>query len=257
MAKALCRPACVRRGRAGAWQPWLAVLDRAGSCALELRRRRVDRRVRCRAGGRGGPAVAQLPLCAAAPGRRTGVRWWQRGGVARVARLARRGGESAAGQASPWQLALAPAQPARPPVGGGSGAVTRALATAHAARRPRSTALATQAIGRAATLALYEELALSPKPGLVTLTDNGSHADMDAHTFMRSLFALRSYFVRIATLGAEGAPFQVLQQCGIDAEARMLAATGGGNTHRGAIFMLGLLFAAAGDRKSTRLNSRH
>jgi triphosphoribosyl-dephospho-CoA synthase len=122
----------------------------------------------------------------------------------------------------------------------------RAVASAHAAHRPSATILAPQAIGRAATLALYDELALSPKPGLVTLTDNGSHADMDAHTFMRSLFALRSYFVRIAMLGAEGAPFEALQQCGIDAEARMLAATGGVNTHRGAIFMLGLLCAAAG-----------
>ena len=49
-----------------------------------------------------------------------------------------------------------------------------------------------QEIGRAATLALHDELALSPKPGLVTLTDRGSQADMDAHTFMRSRFALRS-----------------------------------------------------------------
>ena len=101
-------------------------------------------------------------------------------------------------------------------------------------------------IGRAATLALYDELALSPKPGLVTLTDRGSHADMDANTFMRSLFALRSYFVRIAELGAAGAPFEALEQCGIAAEARMLAATGGVNTHRGAVFMLGLLCASAG-----------
>ena len=101
-------------------------------------------------------------------------------------------------------------------------------------------------IGRAATLALYDELALSPKPGLVTLTDRGSHADMDAHTFMRSLFALRGYFVRIAELGAAGAPFDALERCGIAAEARMLAATGGINTHRGAIFMLGLLCASAG-----------
>ena len=101
-------------------------------------------------------------------------------------------------------------------------------------------------IGRAATLALYDELALSPKPGLVTLTDRGSHADMDARTFMRSLLALRGYFVRIAELGAEGAPFDALERCGIDAEARMLAATGGVNTHRGAIFMLGLLCASAG-----------
>lgn len=103
-----------------------------------------------------------------------------------------------------------------------------------------------QEIGRAATLALHDELALSPKPGLVTLTDRGSHADMDAHTFMRSLFALRSYFVRIAELGAAQAPFEALEACGIAAEARMLAATQGINTHRGAIFMLGLLCASAG-----------
>jgi triphosphoribosyl-dephospho-CoA synthase len=103
-----------------------------------------------------------------------------------------------------------------------------------------------EAIGRAATLSLYDELALSPKPGLVTLVDRGSHSDMDAHTFMRSLLALRGYFVRIAALGAERASFAALQACGIAAEARMLAATGGVNTHRGAIFMLGLLCAAAG-----------
>lgn len=103
-----------------------------------------------------------------------------------------------------------------------------------------------QAIGRAATLALYDELALSPKPGLVTLIDQGSHIDMDAHTFMRSLFALRGYFVRIAGLGAAGASFDALERCGIEAEARMLVATEGINTHRGAIFMLGMLCATAG-----------
>lgn len=101
-------------------------------------------------------------------------------------------------------------------------------------------------IGRAATLALYDELSLSPKPGLVTLIDRGSHDDMDAYTFMRSLFSLRRYFVQIAEAGAEGADFPVLERHGIAAEARMLAATGGVNTHRGAIFMLGLLCAAAG-----------
>ena len=106
--------------------------------------------------------------------------------------------------------------------------------------------LAAQVIGRTATLALHDELALSPKPGLVTPTDTGSHTDMDAHTFMRSLFALRSYFVRIAGLGADGAAFHALERCGIEAETRMLAATGGINTHRGSIFMLGLLCAAAG-----------
>jgi triphosphoribosyl-dephospho-CoA synthase len=111
--------------------------------------------------------------------------------------------------------------------------------------RPRAP-LAPAAIGRAATLALHDELALTPKPGLVTLVDNGSHADMDAHTFMRSLFALRRYFVQIAEAGGAGAAFPELERCGIVAEARMLAATRGVNTHRGAIFMLGLLCAAAG-----------
>jgi len=115
-----------------------------------------------------------------------------------------------------------------------------------AVARSPAMALTPQAIGRAATLALHDELALSPKPGLVTLVDSGSHDDMDAHTFMRSLFALRGYFVRIAGLGAAGAPFEALERCGIEAEARMLAATGGINTHRGAIFTLGLLCAAAG-----------
>ena len=101
-------------------------------------------------------------------------------------------------------------------------------------------------IGRAATIALHDELALSPKPGLVTFTSNGSHHDMDARTFMRSLSSLRPYFVRIAGLGATGAAFSELERAGIDAEARMLAATGGVNTHRGAIFLLGLLCASAG-----------
>lgn len=110
----------------------------------------------------------------------------------------------------------------------------------------RGLAPSLSAIGRAATRALHDELALSPKPGLVTLSDCGSHTDMDAGTFMRSLFALRHYFVRITALGASGAPFEVLEQCGIAAEARMLSATNGINTHRGAIFTLGLLCASAG-----------
>lgn len=111
---------------------------------------------------------------------------------------------------------------------------------------PPEARLTPATIGRAATLALHDELSLTPKPGLVTLIDRGSHEDMDAHTFMRSLFALRHYFVQIAEAGFDGAEFAVLERHGIAAEARMLAATGGINTHRGAVFMLGLLCAAAG-----------
>jgi triphosphoribosyl-dephospho-CoA synthase len=102
------------------------------------------------------------------------------------------------------------------------------------------------ALGRAAIVSLYDELALAPKPGLVSFADTGSHADMDAGTFLRSLFALRHFFVRIAAQGAASAEFTPLQALGIEAEIRMLRATGGVNTHRGAIFTLGLLCAAAG-----------
>jgi triphosphoribosyl-dephospho-CoA synthase len=101
-------------------------------------------------------------------------------------------------------------------------------------------------VARHAVRSLYQELALYPKPGLVSLVDTGSHDDMDASTFVRSLFSLRRYFQDIALAGARGDDFSVLRGLGIDAERRMLAATGGINTHRGAIFSLGLLCAAAG-----------
>lgn len=102
------------------------------------------------------------------------------------------------------------------------------------------------AVARLALRCLYAELTLYPKPGLVSLVDNGSHTDMNAATFIRSLFALRHYFARISRAGSRGAPFGELKRLGIEAEARMLLATKGINTHRGAIFSLGLLCAAIG-----------
>jgi len=42
-----------------------------------------------------------------------------------------------------------------------------------------------------AIASLHLELALAPKPGLVTPFDRGSHDDMDAATFIASLQALR------------------------------------------------------------------
>jgi triphosphoribosyl-dephospho-CoA synthase len=93
---------------------------------------------------------------------------------------------------------------------------------------------------------LYSELAIYPKPGLVSFRDDGAHRDMDAATFVRGLFSLRGYFVAIAAAGMRNSRFSELQQLGIAAEKRMLRATRGVNTHRGAIFTLGFLAASAG-----------
>ena len=109
----------------------------------------------------------------------------------------------------------------------------------------------TQQIARAALNALHQELCAYPKPGLVSLVDNGSHHDMDASTFMRSLFSLRTYFREIATAGMLNNGFGELQRVGLEAETRMLKATERINTHRGAIFTLGLLAAAAGHLTGT------
>ncbi|WP_334191090.1 triphosphoribosyl-dephospho-CoA synthase, partial [Noviherbaspirillum sp.] len=101
-------------------------------------------------------------------------------------------------------------------------------------------------VGRIAIASLHDELVLYPKPGLVSPVDNGSHDDMSAETFFRSLFSLRHYFVRMTEAGQRNAPFHALKALGIAAEERMLRATGGINTHRGAIFALGMLCAAVG-----------
>lgn len=99
-------------------------------------------------------------------------------------------------------------------------------------------------LARQAVRSLYQELTLYPKPGLVSLVDNGSHHDMNAATFMRSLFSLRHYFRLIAEAGVAAASFTELKRLGVAAEQRMLLATAGVNTHRGAIFSLGMLCAA-------------
>lgn len=96
--------------------------------------------------------------------------------------------------------------------------------------------------------ALAREVALEGKPGLVTPSARGSHDDMDHGTFAASIEALSGYFGDCARLGACGCGFAALQARGRIAERAMFAATGGINTHKGAVFTLGLLAAAAGRR---------
>ncbi|HJV27340.1 MAG TPA: triphosphoribosyl-dephospho-CoA synthase MdcB [Aromatoleum sp.] len=100
--------------------------------------------------------------------------------------------------------------------------------------------------------ALKHEIDAWPKPGLVTPVDSGSHRDMNYATFVDSIAALEGYFAQIAKAGARDADYADLQVIAIAAEARMLEATRGANTHRGAIFNLGLLAAADGLQRTTK-----
>ena len=95
--------------------------------------------------------------------------------------------------------------------------------------------------------ALKQELDLTPKPGLVDTHDNGSHSDMDYAIMLKSINALRSYFAQLAVISYSDCLPEAsqLQNMGIDAEKKMLAATGGINTHRGALFSMGLAVVAA------------
>lgn len=100
-----------------------------------------------------------------------------------------------------------------------------------------------------ALAALLDEATLAPKPGLVDPRGRGAHDDLDWPLMCRSARALRPTFDALAR-AARHAPATValrerLGVIGRQGEATMLAATGGINTHRGAIWALGLLVAAA------------
>jgi triphosphoribosyl-dephospho-CoA synthase len=120
----------------------------------------------------------------------------------------------------------------------------RALAGRHPALSVQDDLLV-ELVAEQAHRALLNELTTWPKPGLVSYVDAGSHDDMDAAMLCRSAEALRPFFADLALAGRHGAGMNRLREIGMRAEAAMLSATGGVNTHRGAIFGLGLLSAAA------------
>lgn len=102
-------------------------------------------------------------------------------------------------------------------------------------------------IARLATQALQAELDSTPKPGLVDRHDNGAHTDMDYRLMCRSIVALHPFFLRLAQMGiSNNLPEHVdVVAVGLEAERAMFAATGGVNTHKGALFALGLAVVAA------------
>ena len=112
-------------------------------------------------------------------------------------------------------------------------------------------------IAHLATQALQAELDTTPKPGLVDKDNNGAHRDMDYALMQLSINTLHPYFVRLALLGfADTLPSHtVIRDAGIEAEKAMLAATNSVNTHKGALFSMGLaVVAAAYEEKKAAAN---
>lgn len=99
---------------------------------------------------------------------------------------------------------------------------------------------------------LLAEVHVGPKPGLVDRFNSGAHRDMDESTFIKSAESLRGYFTDCAYAGmylgltGDESITDNLVSLGKDAEKIMLAATGGVNTHKGAIFSMGIFACAAG-----------
>lgn len=111
-------------------------------------------------------------------------------------------------------------------------------------------------IGQIAQQSLLYEVCTTPKPGLVDRNNSGSHTDMDIFTFMASSATLSDYFRECAEIGIKTRHLEEtdilprLRFPGKLAEQAMYHATGGVNTHKGCIFSLGILCAAAGRLES-------
>jgi len=135
--------------------------------------------------------------------------------------------------------------------GGPVGPCARSRAHGLAAIQAATAALlrdfAAERLAELGVSALLDEAELTPKPGLVDRRNTGAHRDMDLELFRRSAQSLEPYFRQAVALGLERADcMAALQRAGLAAEKAMLAATGGVNTHKGAIYAFGLILAAMG-----------
>ncbi len=97
--------------------------------------------------------------------------------------------------------------------------------------------------------ALIAEAELTPKPGLVDRRGSGAHHDLSLALMRQSATAIEPYFAAMASC-SQGQDIDChlrshLAAIGRDAERAMYQATQGSNAHKGAIWILGLLVAAA------------
>jgi triphosphoribosyl-dephospho-CoA synthase len=115
-------------------------------------------------------------------------------------------------------------------------------------------ASAAEHLAELARQALVAEAELTPKPGLVDRRGTGAHADLSLDLMRRSASAIAPFFADMGT-AAQSMPFNLVLRTevaaiGRAAEAEMLRVTNGSNSHKGAIWILGLLVTAAGQRNN-------
>ncbi|MGI2035483.1 triphosphoribosyl-dephospho-CoA synthase [Rhizobium panacihumi] len=116
---------------------------------------------------------------------------------------------------------------------------------------PRAIWLADRAVE-----ALIDEVELGPKPALVDSRGSGAHDDLTLDSMCRSARSLHPTFLAMALCAEGRVPDRSLREdlaaIGRAGEPAMMAATGGSNAHRGAIWAVGLLLAAAVMRPRNR-----
>lgn len=104
--------------------------------------------------------------------------------------------------------------------------------------------------------ALIDEVDLTPKPGLVDQRGSGAHFDLTRQLMHCSAKSLRTCFRAMAQESQIAQPYGELREklgaIGRQGEVAMFAATDGCNTHKGAIWALGLLVAGASICRRTR-----
>ena len=108
----------------------------------------------------------------------------------------------------------------------------------------------TYEISQLALKAMITEVSTMPSFGLVSPITQGSHKDMDYYTFLDSSFVIAPFLKEMISTGySYESPkniFKAIRVIGIKCEEEMFKVTKRVNTHKGMIFLIGVVAAAIG-----------
>ncbi|WP_100487804.1 triphosphoribosyl-dephospho-CoA synthase CitG [Sporolactobacillus pectinivorans] len=108
---------------------------------------------------------------------------------------------------------------------------------------------AAQIINQSVLKAMLYEISCFPSPGLVSPISSGAHTDMDFYTFIDSTVSINPYFENMIQIGlekdvADEDLLDKIRPIGILMEKEMFEATHNVNTHKGMIFLMGIVASA-------------